>query len=103
PGRSTRCRRPTPGRSRGCSRTGSGCASPVSLAARDFRVAFSTDMVVKDLRLALDVARRDGTVLPVTGLAHELFHAVSAAGRGADDLSSAVLLYERLSGRDQEA
>lgn len=75
----------------------------MSLAARDFRVAFSTDMVVKDLRLALDVARRDGTVLPVTGLAHELFHAVSAAGRGADDLSSAVLLYERLSGRDQEA
>lgn len=70
----------------------------VSLAARDFGVAFATSMVVKDLGLALDAARRSGAVLPATAQAHELFRAVAALGHGGDDLSAAVLLYEQLGG-----
>lgn len=71
-----------------------------SLADRDFTAAFSTAMVGKDLRLALDAGRRNGAVLPMTALAHQLFHAVSAMGWDANDLSAALLMYEKLSGSE---
>jgi 3-hydroxyisobutyrate dehydrogenase-like beta-hydroxyacid dehydrogenase len=49
---------------------------------------FSTDLLVKDLGLAADLARESGQRTPLTDLARELFEASQAAGHGAQDYTA---------------
>jgi 3-hydroxyisobutyrate dehydrogenase-like beta-hydroxyacid dehydrogenase len=59
---------------------------------------FSTDLLVKDLDLAADLAREGGQPTPLTDLARELFKSSQAAGHGAQDYSAlAVELSKDLS------
>jgi 3-hydroxyisobutyrate dehydrogenase-like beta-hydroxyacid dehydrogenase len=59
---------------------------------------FSTDLLVKDLRLAADLARESGQPTPLTDVARALFEASQAAGHGAQDYTAlAVELSRELS------
>ena len=49
---------------------------------------FSTDLLVKDLGLAADLARESGQPTPLTDLARGLFEASQAAGHGAQDYTA---------------
>ena len=81
----------------------SAVASPLvqykapGLKARDFTAAFSTEMMAKDLDIALSQARAAGASMPLTALSRELLQAAEAFGWGNDDFSSVALLFEQLS------
>jgi 3-hydroxyisobutyrate dehydrogenase-like beta-hydroxyacid dehydrogenase len=61
---------------------------------------FSTDLLVKDLELAADLAREGGQPTPLTDLARGLFKASQAAGHGAQDYTA--LAVELSKGLSQE-
>lgn len=64
----------------------------------DLDPGFSTDLLVKDLGLAADLARESGQPTPLTTLARELFESSQAAGHGAQDYTAlAVELSKELS------
>jgi 2-hydroxy-3-oxopropionate reductase len=69
---------------------------------RDFKPAFMVKLQQKDLRLVMDAANGNRTPLPAAGLAHQLFAAVEAEGRGADGTQSLVRIFERLAGLEDE-
>lgn len=69
---------------------------------RDFKPAFMVKLQRKDLRLVLDAANTNHTPLPAASLAHQLFAAVEAEGRGADGTQSLLRVFERLAGLHQE-
>jgi 3-hydroxyisobutyrate dehydrogenase-like beta-hydroxyacid dehydrogenase len=60
----------------------------------DFTPGFFTDLLVKDLGLALDLAREGGAETPFAALAHELFKRSQAAGHGREDYSALLLELE---------
>ncbi len=65
---------------------------------RDFKPAFMVKLQQKDLRLVLDAATGNHTPLPAASLAHQLFAAIEAEGRGADGTQSLVRVFEQLAG-----
>ena len=67
---------------------------------RDFAPAFMVKLQQKDLRLVLEAARASQTPLPTASLAHQMFGAVEAEGRGDDGTQSLVRIFERLAGLD---
>ena len=67
------------------------------VVAGDFAPGFMVDHLVKDLGLALAEAERAGLTLPGLALAHELYQALQAQGRGRDGTQSLVHAIESLS------
>ncbi len=65
---------------------------------RDFKPAFMVKLQQKDLRLVMEAAEELLTPLPTTSLAHQMFAAVEAEGRGDDGTQSLVRIFERLAG-----
>lgn len=65
---------------------------------RDFKPAFMVKLQQKDLRLVLEAAGASHTPLPSASLAHQLFAAVEAEGRGEDGTQSLLRIFERLAG-----
>lgn len=61
---------------------------PDSPASNGWKPGFMTDLMAKDLRLAVDYAERNGVPLAVTPLARAAMDAASAAGFGRQDFSS---------------
>ena len=68
---------------------------------RDFKPAFMVKLQQKDLRLVLDAANDNHTPLPAAALAHQMFAAVEAEGRGDDGTQSLVRIFERLAGLEK--
>lgn len=66
------------------------------VVAGDFAPGFMVDHLVKDLGLALAEAERAGLSLPGLALAHELYRALQAQGRGRDGTQSLVHAIESL-------
>ncbi len=56
------------------------------------------DLFLKDFRLMLDEGARLGVPLPLTGVAHQLCMATSAAGHGDEDLAAVITTLEYLAG-----
>jgi 3-hydroxyisobutyrate dehydrogenase-like beta-hydroxyacid dehydrogenase len=56
----------------------------------EFEHGFATDWMRKDLRIALDEARRNGSRLPVAALADQFYAEVQAMGGGRWDTSSLI-------------
>jgi len=52
---------------------------------------FATDLLVKDLRLAADMARESGQKAPLTDVARHLFEASQQAGHGARDYTALAI------------
>jgi 3-hydroxyisobutyrate dehydrogenase-like beta-hydroxyacid dehydrogenase len=57
----------------------------------DLAPGFATDLLVKDLRLAADLASEHGQATPLTDLARRLFEASQAAGHGPEDYTALVV------------
>jgi 3-hydroxyisobutyrate dehydrogenase-like beta-hydroxyacid dehydrogenase len=58
------------------------------LVARDYSATFTTNLLIKDLELALDVARDADLSLPVIELVNSLTHLASTTGYGEIDFAS---------------
>ncbi|MBO0703548.1 MAG: NAD(P)-dependent oxidoreductase, partial [Candidatus Dormibacteraeota bacterium] len=68
------------------------------LSRREFPPAFSTGLLAKDLRLAVDLARQSGSHVAVTDRALEVVEQAIGGGLGEADAVSVVLLLEQLAG-----
>lgn len=56
----------------------------------EFNFGFAVDWMRKDLRIALDEARRNGAPLPVTALVDQFYRLIQQAGGGRWDTSSLI-------------
>ena len=68
--------------------------------AGEFGPGFTTDLLVKDLGLAAELAEQAGQPTPLTDVARRLFEASQAAGHGGEDYSSLLLEMEKTGGRE---
>jgi len=63
-----------------------------------FQPGFMTDLLIKDLGLALDMAAENKTPVVLTALSHQLFEMASAAGDGRSDYTSLLKVLEQQAG-----
>ena len=68
------------------------------MLANDYPLGFKIALHLKDLGIALDMARESGAVLPVTALAAQLEAGLVAGGHGDDDVSALARAIRALSG-----
>jgi 3-hydroxyisobutyrate dehydrogenase-like beta-hydroxyacid dehydrogenase len=68
------------------------------LSNRDYRATFTTEMMRKDLDLALEEAHRLGVPMPVTALTNQLLQAAIGSGYGGIDFAALILMLEAQSG-----
>lgn len=61
-----------------------------------FEGGFSTDLQYKDLNLALEAGKETFVPLPMTAAAAQVFEASRSMGNGKKDMSSAILVWEKL-------
>jgi len=61
-----------------------------TMASREFDFGFAIDWMRKDLGLALDEARANGTALPVAALVDQFYAEVQAMGGGRNDTSALI-------------
>jgi 3-hydroxyisobutyrate dehydrogenase len=64
----------------------------------NFQPGFMTDLLHKDLGLALDLAAEVQTPVPVTGLTRQLYEMTRAAGYGREDYTSLLRVLEKIAG-----
>jgi 3-hydroxyisobutyrate dehydrogenase-like beta-hydroxyacid dehydrogenase len=69
-----------------------------ALVADDYSSTFTSSLMFKDLRLALDAAHEAGAPLPVTALTQQLVEACIATGMGDDDFAALLPRLRRESG-----
>ncbi|MGI8703298.1 MAG: NAD(P)-dependent oxidoreductase, partial [Candidatus Limnocylindrales bacterium] len=67
------------------------------MIADDYPLGFRVSLHLKDLRIALEMAREVGAKLPVTGLAAQLENGLVAQGHGDDDMSALARAIRTLS------
>jgi 3-hydroxyisobutyrate dehydrogenase len=70
------------------------------MLANDYPLGFRVALHLKDLGIALDLARQRGAVLPVAALAAQLETGLVATGHGDDDMSALARAIRSLSGLD---
>ncbi len=71
---------------------------PESPASNGWQPGFMTDLMAKDIDLAMAYAARRGVVVPTTAAARQLLTAASAAGYGREDFSSLAKVVLSLAG-----
>jgi 3-hydroxyisobutyrate dehydrogenase len=71
---------------------------PVRVWDGSFTPGFMTNLLLKDLGLALDLGDEGRVPLRLTALARELYDEARAAGHGRDDYSSVITLLEAAAG-----
>ena len=67
-------------------------------AARNYAGGFGTDLMLKDLGLAMESALATGTSTPLGSMARNLYALHSASGSGALDFSSIIAQFHRAKG-----
>lgn len=68
------------------------------MIANEYPLGFRTSLHLKDLGIALALAREVGAVLPLAGLAAQLENGLVARGRGDEDMSNLARAIRELSG-----
>jgi 3-hydroxyisobutyrate dehydrogenase len=63
-----------------------------------FQPGFMTDLLHKDLGLALELAAEDSTPTPITALVRQLYEMARAEGSGREDYTSVMKVLERMAG-----
>lgn len=76
---------------------------PLRVWDGSFTPGFMTDLLLKDLGLALDLGAEGGVPLRLTELARDLYEQTRAAGHGRDDYSSVITLIEDAAGIEVRA
>ena len=71
---------------------------PDSPASNDWKPGFMTDLMAKDLDLAIDYAATNGTPLFTSGIVRQILGAASSAGYGRQDFSSLAKVLRTLAG-----
>jgi 3-hydroxyisobutyrate dehydrogenase len=71
---------------------------PLRAFSGTFQPGFMTDLLVKDLALALGLGQEQGAPLFFTGLAQQLYVESQAAGYGRDDYTSVLRILESAAG-----
>ena len=84
-------------------RSGSAASTMLELKAapmlaHDFSPLFKLEHMLKDVRLCLDEARRNGAGFPFAGLASELYSAGMGRGLGDQDFAAVLEVIEGLAG-----
>jgi 3-hydroxyisobutyrate dehydrogenase len=64
----------------------------------NFQPGFMTDLLHKDLGLALDLAAEQQSAVPITALARQLYELSRSSGYGRDDYTSLLKVLEQLAG-----
>jgi 2-hydroxy-3-oxopropionate reductase len=62
----------------------------------EFEPGFKSRFHYKDLNIIMETARQLNVPLPATAIAHELFSAIIASGRGELDHSAVINIIEEL-------
>jgi 3-hydroxyisobutyrate dehydrogenase len=70
------------------------------MIANDYPLGFRTSLHLKDLAIALDLARANGVTLPVAALTAQLEAGLVARGYGDEDMSNLARAIRSLSGLD---
>ena len=73
-------------------------ACPDKAFKGDFEPGFKVDLMLKDLGLAVTLAREQGVPLPMGALSHQVFTQLKASGLGKKDWTVTVKQYEDLLG-----
>jgi 3-hydroxyisobutyrate dehydrogenase-like beta-hydroxyacid dehydrogenase len=68
-----------------------------TMLAGEFDFGFAVQWMIKDLKMTLDEARRNGAALPVTALVEEFYEEIGRMGGGRWDTSSLVRRLRRTS------
>ena len=68
-----------------------------------FQPGFMTDLLYKDLGLALDLASENKAPTPLTALTRQMYEMSRAAGYGRDDYTSVLRVLEKLAGVEVRA
>lgn len=76
---------------------------PLRAFSRSFKPGFMTDLLVKDLGLALDLASEHRSPVFLTALSRQLYGEAQAAGFGQDDYTSVMKVLESVVGVTVEA
>jgi 3-hydroxyisobutyrate dehydrogenase-like beta-hydroxyacid dehydrogenase len=71
---------------------------PLRAFTGSFKPGFMTDLLLKDLGLALDLGAEQRTPLFFTALARQLYGEAQAAGYGRDDYTSVLRILESFAG-----
>ncbi|HLI70784.1 MAG TPA: NAD(P)-dependent oxidoreductase [Ktedonobacteraceae bacterium] len=71
---------------------------PLRAFKGNFQPGFMTDLLHKDLGLALELAAENSTTVPVTALARQIYEMARASGYGREDYTSVVKVLEQLAG-----
>lgn len=71
---------------------------PESPASNDWAPGFMTDLMAKDLDLAIGYARQEKTPLFTSGIVRQMLSAANAAGYGREDFSSLAKVMRGLAG-----
>ncbi len=71
---------------------------PVRAFNGSFKPGFMTDLLHKDLGLALDLAAENQAPVAMTAIARQLFEQTRAAGYGRDDYTALLKVLEQLTG-----
>ena len=73
---------------------------PIRAFNGSFKPGFMTDLLHKDLGLALDLAAETSTPVAMTALARQLYEMTRAAGYGRDDYTAFMKVLEQLTGTE---
>src|SRR6266478_6888180 len=71
---------------------------PIRAFNGSFQPGFMTDLLHKDLGLALELAAENSTSLPITALARQLYEMARAAGYGREDYTALLKVLENMAG-----
>lgn len=68
---------------------------PMAPSNRGYRPGFATDMMVKDLHLAVDAANNNGAEIPLGAMANALYGVFQKAGNGGQDFSAIIKMLDK--------
>lgn len=68
------------------------------ITGRNFEKSFPVNLLLKDLDLVLDAAKKNGVMLPQTSAAREAVNGTNALGYGEEDMAAVVKLLEKVAG-----
>ena len=74
-------------------------AIPESPASNDWAPGFMTDLMAKDLDLAIDYAAHAGIPLFTSGIVRQILGSASTAGYGREDFSAMAKVIRTLAGQ----
>ncbi|MEW6662508.1 MAG: NAD(P)-dependent oxidoreductase [Bacillota bacterium] len=71
---------------------------PNFIAKGNFKPGFAIDLIAKDLGLVANMAKENNMILPLGGLAEQVYRTVQLLGSGGLDIAGVITMYEKLTG-----